>query len=146
LRARWQIASFAYVSWQFGYGREQGDRLLAYVLQGPKRATAGALWTYERQGEPVPCVGEYSVVTDGSGVGRCVIMTSSVEIIAFDAVDARFAFCEGEGDRSLEYWRMVHWEYFTRDLAGFGLEPSLDMPIVCERFEVLYPPVAGSAT
>jgi uncharacterized protein YhfF len=137
-------ADASYVSWQFGYGREQGDRLLDYVLHGPKRATAGALWTYEHEGEPLPRIGEHSVVTDGSGVGRCVIVTSRVETVAFDAVDAQFAFREGEGDRSLGYWRRVHWEYFTRELAAFGLEPALDMPIVCESFELLYPPAASA--
>lgn len=133
-----EAAGASYTSWQFGYGVEQGDRLLACVLEGPKRATAGALWTYEHEGEAVPRPGEFSVVTDGSGVARCVIRTASVDIVPFDAVDEAFAYDEGEGDRSLESWRRVHWEYFTRELASFGLKAEPDMPIVCERFEVVY--------
>ncbi len=117
----------------------QGDRLLRYVLDGPKRATTGALWTYEREGEAIPQIGEYSIVTDGSGVGRCVIVTTEVHVIPFDEVDEGFAYLEGEGDRTLAYWRRVHWDYFTRELARFGLEPASDMPVVCEQFEVLYP-------
>ena len=134
----------AYTSWQFGYGVEQGDRLLAYVLSGSKRATTGALWTYEHEGEPLPSEGEFSVVTDGSGVGRCVIRTTSVKVVPLDTVDAAFAYDEGEGDRTLEYWHKVHWDYFVRELEGFGLVVKPDMPVVCEHFEVVFP-LAGGA-
>ena len=131
-------ASATYSAWQFGYGVDQGDRLLACVLDGPKRATTGALATYEAEGEAVPVPGDYSVILDGHGVARCVIRTTRVDILPFEEVDAAFAYDEGEGDRSLEYWRSVHWAYFVRELAGLGLEATPDMPVVCERFEVVY--------
>ncbi len=133
-------AGATYSCWQFGYGVEQGDRLLAYVLSGPKRATTGALWTYEHQGTELPRTGDFSVVTDGSGVARCVLRTTSVNVAPFDQVDEAFAFAEGEGDRTLEYWRRTHWDYFVKELAGFGRVAVPDMPVVCERFEVVYPP------
>jgi uncharacterized protein YhfF len=138
--------SATYTSWQFGYGVEQGDRLLEYVLSGPKRATAGALWSYEHKGEAVPRPGDFSVVTDGSGVGRCVIRTTCVEIKPFDQVDERFAFDEGEGDRTLEYWRAAHWDFFVRELAAFGEVATPDMLVVCERFEVVFPTVGRALT
>jgi len=127
-----------YTAWQFGYGVEQGDRLLACVLNGPKRATAGALWAYEAEGESVPVPGDHSVLLDGHGIARCVIRTTQVDILPFDRVDAAFAYDEGEGDRSLEYWQDVHWEYFVRELTDLGREATRDMPVVCERFEVVY--------
>ena len=45
---------------------------------------------------------------------------------------------EGEGDGSLAYWRKVHWEFFTRELSPFGRTPEKSMPVVCERFNVVY--------
>ena len=116
-----------------------GDRLVGLVLSGRKRATTGALWTYELEGEPLPRVGDFSVVTDGAGVARCVIRTTSVEIVAFDDVDEVFARDEGEGDLSLDYWRDGHWAFFSHELEGLGRIPEPDMPVVCERFEVVYP-------
>jgi uncharacterized protein YhfF len=146
MRSGSEAASLAvgasYSSWQFGHGVEQGDRLVALVLSGRKRATAGALWACEHDGEAVPVPGDFSVVTDGSGIARCVIRTTSVDIIALDAVDASFAHDEGEGDRSLEYWRSVHWDFFVRELSEMGIEARSDMPVVCERFEVVFPPAA----
>lgn len=132
-------ADAGYTAWQFGYGVEQGNRLLAYVLDGPKRATAGALWTYEAHGEPVPKPGDHSVVLDGDGVARCIIRTTAVDVVPFGQVDEAFAYDEGEGDRSLASWRTAHWDYFQRELAALGREAGPDMPVVCERFEIVYP-------
>ena len=48
------------------------------------------------------------------------------------------AATEGEGDGSLRYWREVHWAYFGRVCKRIRRVPSPRMPIVCERFEVIY--------
>ena len=130
-----------YSCWQFGIGPEQGDRLLACVLRGAKRATAGALAAYEHDGEALPACGDFSVITDGSGAARCVIRTTRVDVVPFDRVGADHAYAEGEGDRSLEQWRAGHWDFFSRELADWGLAPARDMLVVCERFELLF--VAG---
>ena len=132
-------AGAEYTSWHFGTPGPMADELVALVLDGPKRATAGALWSYEHEGEKLPEVGYFSVVTDGSGQARCVIRTTQVDVVAFDDVDEAFAADEGEGDGSLEYWRSGHWHYFTQELAEFGREPSGSMPVVCERVELVYP-------
>lgn len=128
-----------FTCWQFGHGVEQGDRLLAYVLSGSKRATAGSLWVYEHEQTPLPVPGDFSVVTDGSGIARCIIMTAAASVVPFEEVDEDFAFTEAEGDRSLEYWRRAHWDYFVRELSAIGRVATPDMPIVCERFDVVFP-------
>jgi len=131
-------ANATYETWQFGYGVEQGDRLLALVLSGRKVGTAGALWTYEHDGDVVPVPGDYSVVTDGSGIARCVLRTTAVDIVPFDQVGPDHASAEGEGDLTLDYWRDVHWKYFVRELESMGMHAEPDMPVVCELFELAY--------
>jgi uncharacterized protein YhfF len=68
----------------------------------------------------------------------CVTETVGVEIVAFNAVTAEFAAVEGEGDGSLAFWRRVHEEFFARDCARLQRVPQADMPVVCERFEVVF--------
>jgi len=53
-----------------------------------------------------------------------------------DRFDARFAYEEGE--RSLAYWRDAHWRFFSRTLLNVGREPTMEMPLVYERFRVIY--------
>jgi uncharacterized protein YhfF len=53
-------------------------------------------------------------------------------------VDEEFARAEGEGDLSLAYWRRTHKHFFSRSLPAIDREFSEDMPLVCERFRVIY--------
>jgi len=133
-----QAAGASYGSWAFGDSADLADRLLEYVISGAKRATCGSLDGYQARGDLVPFVGEYSVVLDGSGNARCVLQTTEIRIVAFEDVDDSFAADEGEGDRSLESWRRGHAAYFERELTGLGLTTSPRMPLVCERFALLY--------
>ena len=45
---------------------------------------------------------------------------------------------EGEGDRSLANWRAGHWNFFTGECEALGQQPREAMPVVCERFRVIY--------
>lgn len=128
----------AYSTWHFCDNRADADELAELVRAGTKRATAGALWAYEAEDEPLPQPGDLSVITDWDGQAVCVIRTASVDIVPFDDVSPEFAAIEGEGDGSLEYWRGGHLAFFTRELAEIGRRPTPEMPVVCECFEVVY--------
>lgn len=128
----------SYSSWHFCDNRSDADELAALVLQGRKRATAGALWSYEAECEPLPQAGDLSVITDWSGSAVCVIRTTSVEVLPFEAVTEEFAALEGEGDGSLGYWREAHQAAFSRELSALGRDFDPTMPVVCERFELVF--------
>jgi len=83
-------------------------------------------------------VGDFSVVTDGTGAARCIIRTTAVQVVPFIEVDEAHAFAEGEGDRSLAYWREGHRRFFSRELESMGMAMEDCLPVVCERFEVVY--------
>lgn len=124
-------------AWSFGATPVHADELLGLVLDGTKTATASARWDYEAEDESLPEVGTLGIVLDSAGVPRALIVTTDVRVVAFDEVDAEHARLEGEGDRSLEHWRAEHERFFTEHAAhehGF----SRDMPVVLERFEVVY--------
>lgn len=127
-----------YEAFHFGDSEELANSLAALVLAGRKRATAGLLWGLDAEAKRSPRPGDLSVVTDWSGQPLCVIETVAVEVVPFDEVTAEFAATEGEGDGSLAFWRQAHAEYFARECAGIGRTPNGDMPVVCERFAVVY--------
>ncbi|MEA3337189.1 MAG: ASCH domain-containing protein [Chloroflexota bacterium] len=126
-------------AWHFGDNPALADELLDLVMDGVKTATCGSLWQYEAEGEKIPEPGELSIILDGAGTPACVVETTEVEIKPYEQVDAGFAFNEGEGDRSLAYWRAVHWRFFSRTLPKIGRQPVETMPLVCERFRVVFP-------
>lgn len=127
-----------YEAWAYG---SDPDELAELTRTGVKTATAGAGPLYELDGEPLPEAGEYSVILDSRGEAVCVIRTTRVYTVPFNEVTAEHARREGEGDRSLAYWRQVHEDFFRTELAEAGLTFSPDMPVVCEEFETVYPPV-----
>jgi uncharacterized protein YhfF len=127
------------VVWSFGDHPALADELLGLVLDGTKTATASLLWYYEEGGETIPAVGDLSIITDGNGTPRALIRTTEVEIVPYGEVTAEHAFREGEGDRTLDTWRVEHTRFWTRTMPE-GQTLSEATLIVCEGLELLYPP------
>ena len=111
----------------FGDGPALADELLDLVIREVKTATCS---TEDEPNTSTP--GERWIVLDGRGVPSCVIETLEVTYRRYGEVDAAFAYEEGEGDRSLAYWRQAHRNYFGR-LGRF----SEDMMLMCERFRLV---------
>ncbi len=122
----------------FGDHAELADELLGLVVNGPKRATAGALVEFELEESPGPEVGGMWIAVDGSGRPRALLRTTDVRVGPLSSVDDAFAWDEGEGDRSLAWWQEVHEAYFRRHLPTVGLEWDPDVLTVFERFEVVF--------
>jgi len=114
-------------SFAFGDGPALADELLDLVIREVKTATCS---TEDEPNTSTP--GERWIVLDGRGVPSCVIETLEVTYRRYGEVDAAFAYEEGEGDRSLAYWRQAHRNYFGR-LGRF----SEDMMLMCERFRLV---------
>ena len=134
-----ETTSRQYSAWHFCATQEAADELAQLVLAGTKRATTSSLWSIEAEGESLPMEGEISIITNWQGEAQCIIKTTAVEILPYREVSQEFAAAEGEGDKSLQYWRRVHKEAFTHELEDLGLVFSEDMPVVCETFEVVWP-------
>lgn len=109
----------------FGSASSQ-ERLAALIIAGRKRATVwnanegcetapGMLWTVTVADQPV-----------------AVIETISVAQRRFDDIDNDFANEEGEGDKSLAYWRSVHEDFFRKE-GHFA--PT--MMLWCEHFRLI---------
>lgn len=127
-----------YQVWHFGNTREMASDLLRLVLSGKKTATASSLAMNELKPDDAPVPSGYSVVTDYDGEPACVIQTTEIRHVPFDDVDPEFAAEEGEGDLSLEYWRRVHWDYFTREGSQYGYAFDERSIVCCERFRLVY--------
>ena len=86
----------------------------------------------------MPAVGDLSIVTDGSSRPRVLVETTDVRIGPLSSVDEQFAWDEGEGDRTREWWLDAHTAYFIRAFSRMGLDFHPQIAVVFERFAVLY--------
>lgn len=127
----------------FGDSSEMADELADLVLAGTKRATAGAVTGYDAgtaTGGARPQVGDHSVVLRGDGTPAAVIRTTDVRVGPLSSVNEQFAWDEGEGERTRDWWLAEHRRYFRRAFATSGWQYDDDLAVVFERFVVVWPP------
>jgi uncharacterized protein YhfF len=124
----------------FGFGGEANlaDELAELVLTGQKRATTSLPVEFTSLNEPLPSVGDLSIILRGDGFPVAIIERTQVTTVPFDAVDSVFASIEGEGDGSLNYWREVHTQYFTGVCTRLGGSFDGKTPVVCQIFRVVW--------
>jgi uncharacterized protein YhfF len=79
------------------------------------------------------------MILDGEGRPRFIWRTIQVTIKPLSQIDEAFAWDEGEGDRTQDWWLAAHRRYFARQASREGFEFDDDIPTVFERFEVVWP-------
>lgn len=126
------------ISFYFCDNEIDADDCAELVVKGIKRATATSLWWYGKNNEPLPRIGDKYIVTDWNGNAKAIIETIKIEQVPYNKITSEFAEIEGEGDKSLEYWKKVHKEYYTREMKAFNEQFDENMIIVCEHFKTVY--------
>ena len=126
------------LSFYFCDNKKDADECAELVVKGIKQATATSLWWFEKNNEPLPKIGEQYIITDWAGNAKAIIETTKLEQVPYNKITAKFAKIEGEGDKSLKYWKKVHKAYFTREMTPFNEEFDENMIIICEHFKTIY--------
>lgn len=124
-----------YDVWAFG---SSADELADLTLQGIKTATSSAYDLYAEDNEPLPKAYDYNVILNSTGEPVCVTKTTKVYLMPFNQISERHAYREGEGDRTLDYWRKVHIDFFNQAFADSEAKFNKYSLIVCEEFEVVH--------
>ena len=132
------VTGKTYESWYFCNNEKDANELAGLVKKGIKKATASLHCLYEIENELIPEVGDYAVITNWKGVAQSIIQITSINTIPFKEVTEEFAAKEGEGDKTLSFWRKVHRKFFTLELKEHNKKFYEDMPVICEEFEVVY--------
>ena len=123
-------------AWAFGV---DPDLLADLVFTGEKTATASAYDLYAVEDEPLPQEGTFDVILDSKDQAVCIVEITKVSVQPFHQVSADHAYKEGEGDKSLAYWRQVHEDFFRDCLGEAGLTFTPDSKVVLEEFRKVYP-------
>jgi uncharacterized protein YhfF/ribosomal protein S18 acetylase RimI-like enzyme len=99
---------------EFGMPGESRARLVDFIINGNKRATAGLLHDYAKEDEPVEHVGECLAMVDNDGRHIATLQVTRVVVSRFIEVPDEFALAEAEGDLSAADFRASHHEYWTK--------------------------------
>ncbi|MBG6233510.1 uncharacterized protein YhfF [Pedobacter sp. CAN_A7] len=126
------------ISFYFCDNENDANECAELVVKGIKQATATSLWWYEKNNERLPKVGDQYIITDWNGNARAIIETTRITLTPYNEITTEFVRIEGEGDKSLEYWKKVHLAYYTREMEPYGENFTEDMIIICEHFKTIY--------
>lgn len=118
--------------WHFGEDEETANRTVEQILDGSKRMTSQVYDEMFGQ-DAYPKAGDVNVVTDWEGTPKCVIRTTSVQIINYADVPFEIAKLE-QGDVSLEDWQISRGAVFEQE---FGVSINGSTPLFLEIFEVV---------
>lgn len=110
--------------WTFGI---DADKLVNLVLDGKKVAT-----TSLHEFDSLPTIGDVSILTDSNNNDMCILKTRKVIITKFKNITWDLAKLEGENN-SLEEWRKVHKDYFSKIDSTFNENTK----VIFEIFEVV---------
>ena len=132
------VKNKTYDAWSFGGDPSMANELATLVLNGVKTATASIYQFYELENSPLPPIGGLNIILDSDNNAICITETTKVYTCPFLEVSKEHAFKEGEGDKSLSYWRKVHRDFFSRELKAYGLNFDERMLVVCEEFKVVF--------
>lgn len=126
------------LSFYFCDNKKDADQCAELVVKGIKQATATSLWWFKKNNTPFPRVGDKYIITDWDGNPRAIIENIEVKQAPFNKITPEFAEIEGEGDKSLVYWKKVHEAYYKREMKTYFEDFDENMIIVCEYFKKIF--------
>lgn len=118
--------------------KELSKEICELILSNEKQATSSLLYWSQNYDVDIAKVNDLEMVIDASGKFYCIVLKTAVKIVAYKDITAEHAFLEGEGDKTLEYYKEAHSHYFYNDLINEDIEFNEDMLVVCEYFKVIY--------
>jgi len=126
------------LSFYFCDNKEDADECAELVVKSIKQATAPSLWSFENNNEPLPKIGNQFIVTDWDGNAKAIIEVTKIKKTPYNKISPEFAKSEGEGDKSLSYWKRVHKAYYSREVEPFNKTFDENMIIVCVYFKTVF--------
>lgn len=127
---------------EFAFPGPLRDRLVAAIMDGSKTSTTALLEEHEHSGEPLPVVGERSLLVDSDDRPVAVLEVTGVRAVQLGDVDMDHVRDEGEGHDSIAAWRAAHeffWhsERMRAELGDRAFTATDQTHVVLERFQVV---------
>ena len=118
---------------EFGTRGESRSRIIDFVINGNKRATAGLIDEYQTEGEPFEHVGEKLAMLDNDMNHVATLLVTRVEQCRFGDVPDEFAHAEAEGDLNAADFRASHFDSWSKQ----GKSIDNDTRVVLIYFDLL---------
>ena len=124
----------------FGGTQAMSDRIVPRIVSGEKTGTIALAAEFDDDPGRAPRIGDNYVVTRWEGAPAVMYRVTEAQTLPYEAIDEEHVRVEGPNLRTVQAWREVHWPYFGAMMRQRGKEPSMQMPVIFQRYEVIYTP------
>ena len=114
-------------------------QIFELIEAGDKTGTFTLPWIVARTGQPEPRVGDCIILIAFDGTPTLLVRLTAIEEVPFGEITARHTAVDGTPVRALEVWKPLHTQYWNGLLAPFAMSVTDSMPVLIEKFELLYP-------
>lgn len=125
------------VRW-IGLDDQTTEQVFELIRSGDKTGTFTLPWLVEQTGDPTPQGGDAIILVSFDGTPKILLRLTEIEMVAFGDITEAHTAVDGSPVRALEVWKPLHTTYWNERLQPFGLGVCDDMPVLVEKFEVLY--------
>ena len=123
----------------YGNSKAMADIIVPLILAGEKTGTFALAAEFSAAPSRAPNTGDYYVVTHFDGAPALLYRITEVQTVPFEGINHDHVQVEGPNARNVAVWRQIHWDYWGGMMRAHGGEPSMQMPVIFQRFVVLYP-------
>ncbi len=115
------------------------ETIFEFIQAGTKVATFRLPWQLEAKGHASAKVGDPIVLIAWDGTPRMAIRLTATEETTFGGITGEHTGLDGPPVQDLAVWKPLHRDFWGKELAKIGRAVTDAMPIIVERFELIYP-------
>ncbi len=126
------------VRW-IGLNDETTKQILGLIQTGDKTGTFTLPWIVARTDRVLPKSGDAVILVDFDGKPKQLVRLTAVDEVPFGKITSEHTAVDGTPVRGLDVWKPLHTQFWNHMLEPFDLSVCDDMPVLIEKFELLYP-------
>ena len=121
-----------------GIDEETTVLIIDFIKEGEKVGTFSLPWLMESEKIPASHIGQPIILLSYDGKPEIVVQITDIEETTFGEIDYEVTKIDGPPVRDPEVWIPLHREYWNNILKPYGRSCTDDMPVIVERFKLVY--------
>jgi len=122
-----------------GIDEETTGLIINFIKAGEKVGTFSLPWVMTAENLPMSYKGLPIILLSFNGKPELVVQLTKVFETSFGEIDSGVTCIDGPPVRDPDVWIPLHQDYWNGMLAEYGKACSDDMPVLVEKFKLVYP-------
>ena len=113
--------------------------IIDFIKGGEKVGTFSLPWIMESENLPMTKKGMPIILLSYDGKPELIVQVTEIIETTFGQIDSDITNIDGPPVRDPEVWIPLHRDYWNGILTEYNRVCSNDMPVIVEKFKLVYP-------